>query len=120
VNFSQLLNFHQSHGAAATMCVREYDFQIPYGVVRLDKHRIASIEEKPVQRCFVNAGIYVLEPRVLSLLPVNERFDMPALFGKLVEQQQETSVFPIREYWLDIGQMADYERANGEFTQLFS
>jgi dTDP-glucose pyrophosphorylase len=120
VNFSQLLNFHESHRAAATMCVREYDFQIPYGVVRLDKHRIAGIEEKPVRRCFVNAGIYVIEPSALRLLPPGERFDMPGLFSKLVEQQQETAVFPIREYWLDIGQMADYERANGEFTQLFS
>jgi dTDP-glucose pyrophosphorylase len=120
VNFGQLLDFHNGHRASATMCVREYDFQIPYGVVRIDRHRIAGIEEKPVQRFFVNAGIYVLEPNVLRLLPTNERFDMPTLFGKLIEHGHETSVFPIREYWLDIGQMADYDRANGEFTQLFS
>jgi dTDP-glucose pyrophosphorylase/predicted transcriptional regulator len=120
VNFGQLLDFHNGHRASATMCVREYDFQIPYGVVRIDRHRLASIEEKPVQRFFVNAGIYVLEPNVLRLLPTNERFDMPALFGKLVEHGHDTSVFPIREYWLDIGQLADYDRANGEFTQMFS
>lgn len=120
VNFSQLLDFHTGHGASATMCVREYDFQIPYGVVTLDRHRIAGIEEKPVQRLFVNAGIYVLEPDVLHLLPANDRFDMPGLFGKLIERRHETAVFPIREYWLDIGQMADYERANGEFTRVFT
>ena len=120
VNFSQLLDFHSSHRARATMCVREYDFQVPYGVVKIDHHRITGIDEKPVHRFFVNAGIYVLEPDALDVLPPNTHFDMPALFEKLIERRQETAVFPIREYWLDIGQLADYDRANGEFMQIFA
>lgn len=119
VNFQQLLDFHLEHKAVATMCVREYDFQVPYGVVKLDRHRIASIEEKPIQRFFVNAGIYVLEPEVLDLVPRDGYFDMPTLFEKLVEQQRETAVFPVREYWLDIGRMDDFDRAQGEFAKVF-
>jgi dTDP-glucose pyrophosphorylase len=120
VNFGHLLGFHTSHRASATMCVREYDFQVPYGVVRIDGHRITSIDEKPVQRFFVNAGIYVLEPEALDTIPADTYFDMPTLFEKLMERKKETVVFPIREYWLDIGHLADYDRANGEFTQVFS
>lgn len=120
VNFQQLLDFHTSHKAMATMCVREYDFQVPYGVVRLDHHRILGIDEKPVQRFFVNAGIYVLEPSVLDAIPRNTFFDMPTLFEKVAANAGETAAFPIREYWLDIGQMADYDRANGEFAHIFS
>ena len=120
VNFSQLLDFHAGHRARGTMCVREYDFQVPYGVVSIDNHRIAGIEEKPVHRFFVNAGIYVLEPQALDLIPRDTRFDMTTLFEAMVGQRDETAVFPIREYWLDIGQMADYDRANGEFTQIFT
>ena len=120
VNFSQLLDFHASHRSTGTMCVREYDFQVPYGVVKLNGHRIISIDEKPIQRFFVNAGIYVLEPAALDLIPANAYFDMPTLFEKLIGAQKETAVFPIREYWLDIGQLADYDRANGEFKQVFS
>ncbi len=120
VNFSQLLDFHSSHGAGGTMCVREYDFQVPYGVVKIDGHRIAGIDEKPIQRFFVNAGIYVLEPDVLDLIPANTFYDMPSLFEKMIGQKKETAVFPIREYWLDIGQLADYDRANGEFMQVFT
>lgn len=119
VNFQQLLDFHAEHNAAATMCVREYDFQVPYGVVHLDNHRIAAIEEKPVQRYFVNAGIYVLEPHVLDLLQRYDYADMPTLFEKLISQGQETAVFPLREYWLDIGRIDDFERANGEFDKVF-
>lgn len=119
VNFQQLLDFHQEHGAAGTMCVREYDFQIPYGVVKTDKHRLMGIVEKPVEHFFVNAGIYVLEPECIDLIPQDEFYDMPSLFEQLIARQRETSVFPIREYWMDIGQMADYERANGEFAEVF-
>ena len=119
VNFQQLLDFHLEHKAVATMCVREYDFQVPYGVVKLDRHRIVAIEEKPIQRFFVNAGIYVLEPDALDLVPHDEYFDMPILFEKLVERHQETAVFPVREYWLDIGRIDDFDRAQVEFSKVF-
>ncbi|QWV95972.1 nucleotidyltransferase family protein [Geomonas nitrogeniifigens] len=119
VNFGHLLNFHTEHNAKATLCVRDYDYQIPYGVVRIDKHRLTAIEEKPVHQCFVNAGIYVLEPETLLLLPRNTFFDMPSLLCKLIEHQHETAVFPVREYWMDIGRMSDFEQANYEYNQGF-
>lgn len=119
VNFQHLLDFHAEHEAAATMCVREYDFQVPYGVVRLDNHRITAIEEKPVQRFFVNAGIYVMEPQVIGLLQHGQYTDMPTLFEILISKGGEAAVFPLREYWLDIGRIDDFERANGEFDKVF-
>jgi dTDP-glucose pyrophosphorylase len=119
VNLDNLLRYHSEHGGAATMCVREYDFEIPFGVVETDKHRIVSIKEKPVQRMLVNAGIYVVEPSVLDHIPKNGHLDMPALFARLIEAEQQTAVFPIREYWLDIGRMDDFQRANWEFDRMF-
>lgn len=120
VNFKQMLDFHSDHSAQATMCVREYDFQVPYGVVKIDSHQITGIDEKPIQRFFVNAGIYILEPDVLDLISENVYLDMPTLFETLIEGNLETAAFPIREYWLDIGHPADFDRANGEFTQEFT
>jgi dTDP-glucose pyrophosphorylase/CBS domain-containing protein len=119
VNFNQLITFHSENKSVATMCVREYDYQVPFGVVKLDQHRILSIEEKPVQRFFVNAGIYVLEPEVLEMIPHNNHLDMPSLFELLIRKGMETSVFPIREYWLDIGRIDDFDRANGEYREVF-
>ena len=119
VNFQQLLDFHLEHQSQATMCVREYDFQVPYGVVRLEKHRLLQIEEKPVQRFFVNAGIYVLEPGALKHIPQGDYFDMTDLFAKIIAQGSETAAFPIREYWIDIGRLDDLERAKGEYTGIF-
>lgn len=120
VHFEQLLDFHKTYRAYATMCVREYDHQIPYGVVRLDKQRLTSIEEKPMQRFFVNAGIYVLDPNVLDYIKHNQYLDMPSLFEELMQEEKNTIAFPIREYWLDIGRMTDYEKANKEYMEVFS
>lgn len=119
VNFASLLEFHREHRSAATMCVREYDFQVPYGVVNIEDHRITSIVEKPVHTFFVNAGIYVLDPAALALIPPGKYFDMIDLFDSILKRGDETAVFPIREYWMDIGRIDDFERANGEFAQIF-
>jgi dTDP-glucose pyrophosphorylase len=113
--FDNMLNFHGAQRALATMAVREYDFQVPYGVVRLDGTWIKGIEEKPVQKFFVNAGIYVLSPDALDFLPRNGLVDMPALFEHLVSVGQSVAAYPLREYWLDIGRIEEFERAQREW-----
>lgn len=119
VNFDNLLDFHKANGSAATMCVREFDFQVPYGVVQVEETRLIGLEEKPVHKFFVNAGIYVLEPHVLDLIPKDAYFDMTSLFETLLSENHHTTIFPIHEYWIDIGRMGDYKRANGEFCENF-
>jgi dTDP-glucose pyrophosphorylase len=119
IDFGSLLDYHEEKGARATMCVREYDFQVPFGVVNIDSDRIIEIDEKPVHRFFVNAGIYVLDPTLLRLMPSEKYFDMPDLFDLVIAANHFTSVFPIREYWLDVGQIEDFHRANSEFPENF-
>ncbi|QMV41700.1 nucleotidyltransferase family protein [Cohnella cholangitidis] len=119
VNIAGLLDYHESQDSVATMCVRDYEIQVPYGVINVMNERLVSIEEKPVYRHFVNAGIYVLNPQTLSIIPKNEFYDMTTFFEDLIKNNERTSIFPIREYWLDIGKMEDYERANGEFSKVF-
>jgi NDP-sugar pyrophosphorylase family protein len=94
--------------------------QIPYGVLEVEKQRLVEINEKPVQSFFVNAGIYVLEPQTLSHIPADTFFDMPSLYEKIITTGQEAAVFPLREYWLDIGHMSDFERAQCDFGKVFS
>ncbi|MDP3871347.1 MAG: nucleotidyltransferase family protein [Methyloversatilis sp.] len=115
VRFDHMLRFHEERDAAATMAVREYDFQVPYGVVRMDGADIVSIDEKPVHRFFVNAGIYTLSPEALSHVAGNTFFDMPTLFEKLLDSGRRTSAYPLREYWLDVGRLEELERAQSEW-----
>ena len=119
VNFEQLLEYHQNQNALATMAVREYNYQIPYGVIDFNETRITGIQEKPRQTFFVNAGIYVLSAKVLQTVDAEKFFDMPDLFSKIIESGQVAAAFPIREYWLDIGKLDDFEKAQGEFEEIF-
>jgi len=119
VNFENMLDFHKFNNAKATMCVREYDFQVPYGVVNLNKEKIVSIEEKPVHSFFVNAGIYLLEPECIDLIPSNGFYDMPLLFEELILNNKKTVSFPLKEYWLDVGRISDYEKAKVEYKNIF-
>lgn len=115
--FQDLLDFHAEQNSKATMCVREYDFQVPFGVVSIDDNRICSIDEKPLHRFFVNAGIYVLDPNVIAAIPKDERTDMTRVFERTIAEGNETAAFPIHEYWLDIGRIDDLERAQSDFAK---
>ncbi|QGM31025.1 CBS domain-containing protein [Bacillus sp. N3536] len=119
VNFEQLLQFHKESNAIATMCVREYEYQIPYGVIETEGQLLKNITEKPIHRNFVNAGIYVLNPEAFDHIPKSKFFDMPDLFELFIENKLLVSAFPIRENWLDIGRLDDYERANYEYREQF-
>lgn len=119
VNFEHLLDFHSFEHSVATMCVREYDYQVPYGVIETDGSRITAIEEKPIHKFFVNAGIYVLSPQVFEYIPKDQYYDMPTLFEELIKEDLKTISFPIHEYWLDIGRMSDFEQAQTEYGEIF-
>ena len=119
VNFEHLLEYHLKNSSTATMCVREYDFQVPYGVVKIEDGQIKTIEEKPVHKFFVSAGIYMLESSCINLIPSDEFYDMPTLFEKLIGMNENTLSFPLREYWLDIGRIEEYEKANKEYCEVF-
>ena len=118
-DFGGMLDQHDESGADATMAVREYEMQVPFGVVRERDGCIEAIDEKPVQRFTVSAGMYVLSPQAVKLVPTAQFFDMPSLFGAMVEQGMRSRCHPIDGYWLDIGRLPDYERANVDFAEVF-
>jgi dTDP-glucose pyrophosphorylase/CBS domain-containing protein len=115
VAYGRLLRFHSEHESEATLCVREHTTQIPYGVVRMDDVTVQAMEEKPVLNHYVNAGIYLLEPGLLELVPPDQFFDMPQLIEKAIAHEHRVNAFPIHEYWLDIGLPETLDRAHEEW-----
>lgn len=120
VDFVRLLDFHERQQACATLCVREYSYQVPYGVVKVDDYTVEMLKEKPVEHHFVNAGIYALNPDVLQRIPSGEFYDMTTLLDTLISEKRKVSGFPLRDYWMDIGRMDDYERADSEYKDYFA
>lgn len=119
IDFKAMIHFHQAEDNQVTMAVREKDFQIPFGVVELKGTRVLNLEEKPVQSFFVNAGVYILDPSLLSLIPANCFFDMPDLINAAITSGMQVGTFPIHEYWLDIGRHSELEQANQDASSVF-
>jgi len=118
-DYGDMVDRHVASGADATMAVREYEMQVPFGVVRERGGLIESIEEKPIHRFVVCAGMYVLSPQTLQHVPKDTMFDMPSLFDALAKSGRRTRCHPIEGYWLDIGRATDYEKANSDFDEVF-
>lgn len=119
LDFTKLLDFHENHGGLATMCVREYEHRVPYGVIESDGLRVMKMVEKPSYRYFINAGIYVLSPQILEAVGRGQRIDMPALLEQQMSANRLINIFPLHEYWLDIGHMDDFQRAQYDVAGLF-
>ena len=117
VNFRRLLEYHSEQKADLTICVRSYDFQVPYGVVEIDKNRVKSLQEKPIQSFFVNAGIYVVDNEINLRIKSNTAIDMPDIINQHIDAGRNISAFPIHEYWLDIGVMEQYKKAQRDIRK---
>ena len=116
IDFDALLEFHTSNNAKATMSVREYDYQVPFGVIESEGYHIKGMVEKPVHRFHVNAGIYVIGQSILKTVKENEYIDMPTLLERHLGDN--VLMYPFHDYWLDIGRMDDFNRAQIDINTL--
>ena len=120
VDFDSLLKHHAKNKFDATMCVRQHDYQIPFGVVHVQETEMNYIEEKPIYSQLVNAGIYILMPELLQNMPQGTFLDMPSFLSEMkTKQNKRIGVFPIHEYWIDIGRKDDFLRAELEYLNRF-
>lgn len=119
LNFASLMAFHQASGAPMTLCVREHALTIPYGVVEIADDRVQCVTEKPIRRDLVNAGIYACNPDVLDIVPRDRPSTMVQLVEMLIAQGRKPAVFPVHEYWIDIGHHPDLQRAVADYEEVF-
>ena len=112
VDFGKMLQFHKENKSYATICIREYETTLPYGVVKINESNVIALEEKPITNHYINAGIYCFKPDILDLLPQDNPCDIPQLIYLILEKKWAVSAFPIHEYWLDVGHPTSLEQAN--------
>jgi dTDP-glucose pyrophosphorylase len=117
VDIRAMLHFHREHGSQLTVGVRQYDIEVPFGVVETEGVKVTRIAEKPVLRHFINAGIYFVNPAMCRLVPENQYFDMPDLIAAVIASGGLVISFPVREYWLDVGQLEQYQKAEADVAK---
>ena len=111
IDYGAVVDFHRENRADMSVTVRQHELTVPFGVVDTDGVNVQGIVEKPVIRHFINAGVYLLDPSVVRLVPREQAFDMPDLITRVIGNGGTVVGFPVRENWIDIGRMADYEAA---------
>lgn len=117
MRFGPMVDYHDASSKMATMCIREFKFQVPFGVVKYNCQSVTDIVEKPEESFMVSAGINVLNPEALQYIPKNTRFDMPDLFKAMLEDGHDVGAYAIREYWIDIGRREEYQKAQSDFLR---
>jgi len=118
VDVRSMLQFHREHTSDLTVGVRQYDIEVPFGVVETDGGvNVTAITEKPVLRHFINAGIYLVDPAMCRLVPQGQHFDMPDLIAAVIKAGGTVISFPVREYWLDIGHLEQYQKAETDVAK---
>jgi len=117
-DFHSLYAFHENHGASVTVAAVDYHVNIPYGVILSSGAFVNEIVEKPSQRFLCNAGIYAVSPESLLLLQGTTYCNMTDIIAACIANQLPVAVFPIHEYWTDIGTPDDLEKAQAFFSKV--
>lgn len=103
VDFGDVVDHHHHSGALATVCGRSHFTEVPYGVLQTQAGQLVSIAEKPVHEDLISAGMYVLSPAALNMIPKNTMTDMPSVLTDLIKNQHKVSVYTIKDEWMDVG-----------------
>lgn len=119
INFTNFLDYHKEHHAWMTVTAKEYMINIPFGVFEVVNGYLVGVKEKPVNKFFCNTGIYALTNEVLKFIPKNKQFDMIDLINILIVKSYPIGIFPVYEYWIDIGSIDDYQMAKKEYDLTF-
>jgi len=119
LDINHLLDFHNEVPSQATLCVRDYTYQVPFGVIDAEGDRVRGLQEKPVFNHRVSAGMYVLAPEALAQIPKGGAFDMTDLVDQLILKKETVRAFPLNEYCIDIGHKAHLEEAGSDVSKYF-
>jgi NDP-sugar pyrophosphorylase family protein len=113
-NVDRMLQFHDEGRYLATFGVRAYSHTIPFGVARVDGDRLVEVREKPTTEMLINAGIYVLSPEAVAMVPAGESYPITDLFGRLLSEGRPVGAHVIEDDWIDVGRHEELKRARGE------
>ncbi len=116
-NLINFFNFHKREKSDISLVAASKKYIVPYGVCQVHKKKLEKITEKPKLNYLVNAGLYLINPKVLKLIPNNKYFDMNNLIKKAIEKGYKVTVYPIsQKHWIDIGQLAEYKKYLNQYN----
>ena len=111
LNLNEILTFHENQNSIATICVKEHNVQIPFGVVDVEGYNLEGFVEKPTYKYLINTGLYIINPDIVNYCEKDKYLDMPELLTLAKQKNNKISVCPVHEYWIDVGNQSSLEKA---------
>lgn len=119
INFEKFYSFFLEEDADLAVATIPYRVHLPYGILEMDEqNEVVGVKEKPIFTFRINTGIYFLRKEVLKLIPQGCRYDAIDLIKSAIENGLKVASYPMHEYWIDIGQIEDYQRAQEDVQHL--
>ena len=119
LNYKAFYDYGVSKGFPLTLGIKKEILPFAFGNIYFDGDFVTDIQEKPNFELYILAGIYVMTPDIFQYIPEAQHYDMDKLIKKLLAEKIPIPKYEIKEYWLDIGRINDYEKAQNEFKEHF-
>ncbi|WP_374445526.1 nucleotidyltransferase family protein [Epilithonimonas sp.] len=119
IDFADLYKTFKDSNADMIVAATSYHVDVPYAVLETDENQcVKTLKEKPRYTYFSNAGIYIIKKKLLSMIPVDEFYDITDLMEKVIQMDQKIVTYPINGYWLDIGKHEDFNKAQEDIKHI--
>lgn len=120
LNVENMMRFHMENNYDITVGTRKHSFQIPYGVIDFEDNNIIALQEKPIIEYLINGGIYCVNPDLIDYIPDDEYFEITDLINICIKNGRRVGSYEIKDYWMDIGKIEDYNKINRDIYDLIS
>jgi NDP-sugar pyrophosphorylase family protein len=119
INFTDFYDSAIKSDSLLSISIKKIIMPYAFGNIYFKDDLVIGIEEKPDIITYALAGIYVMKPNIFDLVPYNEFYGMDTLIKQMLSEQMPISKYELKEYWLDIGRIDDYELAQKDFQKNF-
>ncbi len=118
IDFESFYRDFLKYDADISVACFPYNVSVPYATVEVDGENIIGLKEKPVLTYYSNAGIYLIKKEHLALIPKDSLFEATQFIEQLIQHKKKVIYFPILDYWLDIGRVDDYNKAQEDIKHI--
>jgi len=120
IQFDEFYNYSLKQDSLLTLSIKKEITPFAFGNILFEGDYVTEIQEKPDIEMYILAGIYFMRPEIFKFFPKDEYFGMDVLIKKMIAQKSKITKFELKEYWLDIGRLNDYEKAQKDYSAYFN
>jgi NDP-sugar pyrophosphorylase family protein len=120
IDFEEFYNFSIAASSLLTIAIKKEITPFAFGNIFFEGDLVTGIQEKPDIIMYILAGIYVMKPGIFDFIPDNELYGMDALIKNLLDLNHSVTKYDLKDYWLDIGRLNDYEKAQEIYKNNFN